>query len=72
MRANHNGQAGVCPICITYPYGDPTYVCRNLSAHLDTRHTYDMGEVIENETDEQAQLAMAIANSMGGGAQAAS
>ena len=27
-----------------------------------------MGEVIENETDEQRQLEMALANSIGGGA----
>jgi len=40
-------------------------VCRDLSGHLELRHQYDMGEVIENETDEQRQLERAIANSMG-------
>lgn len=48
----HKKQAGVCPICITYPHGDPNYVSRDLAGHLNLRHQYEMGEVIENETDE--------------------
>ena len=46
--------AAVCPICITYPHGDPNYVSNNLAGHLEMRHQYDMGEVIENEVDEDA------------------
>ena len=72
MRSNHRGKPGVCPICITYSYGDANYVSRNLSAHLDARHAYEMGEVIENETDEQQQLAIALANSLGQSAAATS
>lgn len=54
----------MCPICITYPYGDPNYVCRDLAGHLNLRHKFDMGEVIENEIDEDAQLEWALQNSM--------
>ena len=70
MNQHHPRQAGVCPICITYPHGDPNYVSRDLSGHLELRHKYDMGEVIENDTDEQRQLERVLALSMqacGGG-----
>ena len=49
----HKGKAGVCPICVTYPYGDPNYISQNLNWHLKMRHRYDMGEVIENEETEE-------------------
>ena len=54
----------MCPICLTYPHGDPNYVSQNLAAHLQLRHAYDMGEVIENEQDEDQMLAMALFASM--------
>ena len=56
----------MCPICVTYPHGDPNYVSNDLSGHLKLRHAYDMGEVIENEQDEDAMLAAAIAASLQG------
>lgn len=52
----HRRMAGVCPICITYPHGDPNYVSSNLHAHLMMRHAYEMGEVIENEQSEDAMI----------------
>lgn len=64
VAQNHHRSSGVCPICITYPHGDPNYVCRDLAGHLSLRHKYDMGEVIENDTDEDAQLRWAMQQSM--------
>ena len=49
---------------MTYPHGDPNYVSNNLGGHLELRHAYDMGEVIENEQDEDVMLAMALAASL--------
>jgi hypothetical protein len=46
--------AGICPICVTYPHGDPNYVSKNLYGHMIMRHQFDMGEVIENEASEEA------------------
>lgn len=43
----------MCPICTTYPHGDPNYVSNNLGGHLEMRHQFDMGEVIENDVDEE-------------------
>lgn len=34
----------VCPICVTYPHGDPTYTTY-LSGHLRIRHQFDYEEV---------------------------
>ena len=45
----HNGMAGVCPICVSYPHGDPNYVSQNLAGHLSLRHKFDMEEVIQSE-----------------------
>ena len=56
--------AAVCPICVTYPHGDPNYVSHNLAGHLELRHKYDMGEVIENDANEYDQLQEAIKRSM--------
>lgn len=55
---------GVCPICVTYPHGDPNYVSYNLHGHLMMRHAYEMGEVIENEQSEEAMMKMAILDSL--------
>ena len=46
VNSKHSHKSAVCPICITYPYGDPNYVSQNLAAHLQLRHKYDMEEVI--------------------------
>ena len=62
--AQHQFMPAVCPICITYPHGDPNYVSRDLYGHLQLRHNFDMGEVIENDESEDAQLKQAILNSM--------
>ena len=60
----HPGQPAVCPICITYPHGDPNFVSRDLSGHLKLRHAYDYGEVIENEESEEMQLMKALQASL--------
>ncbi len=52
VNQKHRSIPAVCPICITYPHGDPNYVSNDLSGHLKVRHRYDMGEVIENDVDE--------------------
>lgn len=54
----------MCPICVTYPHGDPNYVSQDLSGHLKLRHQYEMGEVIENEESEEVMLMRAIQNSL--------
>ena len=55
---------GVCPICITYPHGDPNYVSRDLHAHLLLRHQFEMGEVIENEKSDEVMLQQALMESL--------
>lgn len=56
----HKRLAGVCPICVTYPYGDPNFVSKDLNGHLQLRHKFEMGEVIENEDAEENQLMKAM------------
>lgn len=60
----HPKKAGICPICVTYPHGDPNYVSRDLFGHLKLRHQFEMGEVIENEQNEEDMLMMALKNSL--------
>jgi hypothetical protein len=54
--SSHKRMAGICPICVTYPHGDPNYVSRDLHGHMIMRHQFEMGEVIENDTSEEAMI----------------
>ena len=52
----HKGMPGICPICVSQPYGDPNYVSANLSSHAKMRHLYDMDTYTDYEYDDDAIL----------------
>ena len=60
MNKKHRGKPGVCPICVVQEYGDPNYVSQNLSAHLNNRHKYDLGEYTDYNMDDDAILQAVI------------
>jgi hypothetical protein len=48
----HKKKPGVCPICVAQPYGDPSYVSQNLSAHLNQRHQFDIDTYTDYEKED--------------------
>mmetsp|Transcript_2912 Transcript_2912/g.4501 ORF Transcript_2912/g.4501 Transcript_2912/m.4501 type:complete len:85 (+) Transcript_2912:335-589(+) len=47
VRDFHGPKSGVCPICCSEEYGDPSYVSRNLLAHMEMRHQCNYDELID-------------------------
>ena len=43
-ESHRNSAPAVCPICLTYPYGDPNYTTY-LPGHLKMRHNFDLEEI---------------------------
>ena len=50
FKSNHKRASGVCPICVSMPWGDPNYSTNNLLAHLETRHQMDYDTLTVNFT----------------------
>ena len=69
LRQNHQNEtnkSGVCPICVTMPWGDPTYICSDVIAHINRRHKFDYNEFVnyEESQDEDAVLQAVLAQSL--------
>mmetsp|Transcript_66891 Transcript_66891/g.217560 ORF Transcript_66891/g.217560 Transcript_66891/m.217560 type:complete len:304 (-) Transcript_66891:249-1160(-) len=56
--------SAVCPICMAMPWGDPSYVSRDLVSHLKTRHRCDYTTLTDFDADEEAMFERAMAASM--------
>ena len=62
VSKNHkNSPPAVCPICVTYPYGDPNFTTY-LPGHLKARHGFDLEEIgwathFNEEESEESVLA---------------
>ncbi|XP_029447055.1 E3 ubiquitin-protein ligase RNF138 isoform X2 [Rhinatrema bivittatum] len=53
----------VCPICVTLPWGDPTFISSNIVDHLNARHQFDYGEYVNLSLDEDTQYQVALVES---------
>jgi Drought induced 19 protein (Di19), zinc-binding len=60
----HKSKAGVCPICVSQPYGDPNYVSQNLFSHMNQRHQYDLDTYTDYDLDDDAILQQVLQASM--------
>jgi len=49
--STHPKAIGVCPICASHSWGDPTYTT-HLSGHMKLRHSYDMNDLVDDEEEE--------------------
>ena len=49
-------RAAVCPVCVAMPWGDPSYVSRDIVAHILLRHRYEVQNVVPLEESEEAIL----------------
>ncbi|KAI1901332.1 hypothetical protein AGOR_G00033220 [Albula goreensis] len=54
----------VCPICASTSWGDPSYFSRNLIGHFRARHRYSYDIYMNVREDEDAQLQLAIQQSI--------
>eukprot|EP00922_Rhytidocystis_sp_ex-Travisia-forbesii_P035575 GHVS01052805.1.p1 GENE.GHVS01052805.1~~GHVS01052805.1.p1 ORF type:complete len:259 (+),score=19.30 GHVS01052805.1:263-1039(+) len=66
QHADCDGQTKICPICVRYHWGDPTYVSTNLLRHLQYRHSFLYSDIINVDQDEERHLSDAIAVSARG------
>ena len=55
--------AAVCPVCVSMPWGDPSFVCRDIVAHVRLRHRYDIARFADVEADEDEALRLAMRRS---------
>ncbi|KAM8966887.1 E3 ubiquitin-protein ligase RNF138 [Pelodytes ibericus] len=55
--------AAICPICVTFPWGDPNHRSENFVGHLNSRHQFDYKVFMNIDIDEEAQLRDAIEKS---------
>ena len=69
--ANGERRAATCPICVAMPWGDPSYVSRDIAAHVRLRHMYDVTLFSDLEQGEEAGLQLALVASLGEGGGAA-
>mmetsp|Transcript_12502 Transcript_12502/g.20230 ORF Transcript_12502/g.20230 Transcript_12502/m.20230 type:complete len:210 (-) Transcript_12502:64-693(-) len=64
----HPGQTfdGVCPICLSMPWGNPNYISRNLVGHIKLRHKFEYNEYVDYQesSNEAAVLQAVLAQSM--------
>jgi len=49
-------RAAVCPICASMPWGDPTYLTRDIAAHVRLRHRFEVRDFADLEEDEEESL----------------
>jgi len=56
IEQHHGRQAGVCPICVAMPWGDPNIVSDNLLSHLKHRHKYDVDTYTDFAMDDEEIL----------------
>ena len=61
VKKKHKSSSGVCPICATQIYGDPNYVSKDLSGHLQMRHQYDLDTYTDYQNEDDAILAAVLA-----------
>ena len=55
--------AAVCPVCVSMPWGDPSFVCRDVRAHIRLRHRFDVARFADVEADEEEALRLAMRRS---------
>lgn len=56
--------AAPCPICLSMPWSDPSYVCRDFLQHVRLRHRCDYAVLADFEADEESMLQRALSDSM--------
>jgi len=56
--------AAVCPVCVSMPWGDSSYICNDVVGHIKLRHKYEYDEYVDYNGDEDAILQAALAASM--------
>mmetsp|Transcript_54695 Transcript_54695/g.138112 ORF Transcript_54695/g.138112 Transcript_54695/m.138112 type:complete len:287 (+) Transcript_54695:97-957(+) len=56
--------SAVCPICLSMPWGDPSYVSRDFLSHLRLRHRCDYTVLTDFEADEEAMFRRAMRESL--------
>lgn len=56
--------SAVCPICVSMPWGDPSYATSNFVRHLENRHKYDVSSFVDFGQDEEAMVRLALEASM--------
>ncbi|KAB0375227.1 hypothetical protein FD755_013719 [Muntiacus reevesi] len=47
---------GMCPICVSLAWGDPSQITRNFINHLNQRHQFDYGEFYQNAVEESFKM----------------
>ncbi|XP_078249818.1 E3 ubiquitin-protein ligase RNF138 isoform X2 [Pogona vitticeps] len=53
----------ICPICMSFPWGDPNWVTRDLAAHLNQRHQLDYEDFMNLQLDEETLFQNAVEES---------
>ena len=66
IHRNEGDKTGICPVCVSMPWGDPNYVCNNVINHIQRRHQFDYIEYVDyaESQDEDAVLAAVLAKSL--------
>ncbi|CAI5779583.1 E3 ubiquitin-protein ligase RNF138 isoform X1 [Podarcis raffonei] len=53
----------ICPICVSFPWGDPNRVTRDFVGHLNLRHQFEYGDFMNPQLDEETLFQNAVEES---------
>jgi len=63
IRKKHKKNKGVCPICLSQPWGDPN-ISTHLASHMELRHQYDYDTYTDYQMNDDDILQKVLQQSL--------